>query len=109
MAAPKGTRPPNAGKGRKAGVPNKATGDVRAVFSAFVEHNADRAQELFDRVAKKDPAKALDLLARLSEFVLPKLARTELAGAGGENREPTRIQVTFVDPLSTTNFPSARA
>jgi hypothetical protein len=68
------------GGGSRKGILNKATGDVRAVFSAFVEHNSDRAQELFDRVAGKDPAKALDLLARLSEFVIPKLARTEVSG-----------------------------
>lgn len=96
MAAPKGTRPPNAGKGRKAGVPNKATRDVRSVFTAFVEQNAERAQELFEQVATKDPAKALDLLARLSEFVLPKLARTELA-ADAKNPNPTLIRVVFVD------------
>ena len=29
MAAPKGTRPPNAGKGRPAGVPNKLTGELK--------------------------------------------------------------------------------
>lgn len=97
MAAPKGTHPPNAGKGRKPGVPNKATRDVRTVFAFFVEHNADRAQELFDQVAKTDPAKALDLLARLAEFVVPKLARTELA-ADPENPNPSLIRIEFVDP-----------
>jgi len=34
---------------------------------------AERVQELFDQVAKKDPAKALDLLAKMSEFVVPRL------------------------------------
>jgi hypothetical protein len=68
------------GGGSRKGIPNKATGDVRAVFSAFVEHNSERVQELFDQVADKDPAKALDLLARISEFVVPKLARTEING-----------------------------
>ena len=50
---------------------------MRNVFSTVVEHNAGKAQELFDQVTKDDPAKALDLLARLSEFMIPKLARTE--------------------------------
>jgi hypothetical protein len=30
---------------------------------------------------KADPGKALDLLAKISEFHLPKLARTELTGS----------------------------
>ena len=71
------------GGGSRKGIPNKATGEVRTVFSAFVEHNSERVQELFDRVASRDPAKALDLLARLSEFVIPKLARTEINGEIG--------------------------
>lgn len=35
--APKGTMPPNAGIGRKAGVPNKLTGRVRAMIEAALE------------------------------------------------------------------------
>ncbi len=96
MAAPKGTRPPNAGKGRKPGTPNKTTATVREVFSQFVEANAAKAQELFDRVAAEDPAKALDLLARISEFVLPKLARTELSGRDG-TANGINFSVSFVD------------
>ena len=71
------------GGGSRKGIPNKATADVRNVFSAFVEANAEKAQALFDRVAVRDPAKALDLLARLAEFVVPKLARTELSNPDG--------------------------
>jgi hypothetical protein len=50
------------------------------VFSAFVEHNAERVQELFDQVAEKDPAKALELLAKMSEFVVPRLSRSTVDG-----------------------------
>jgi hypothetical protein len=66
--------------GRHKGIPNKATADARAAFSQFVDGNAPRAQELWERVAKEDPARALELLAKVAEFVLPKLARTELSG-----------------------------
>jgi hypothetical protein len=106
MAAPKGTIQPNAGKGRPRGSPNKATRDVRAVFSAFVEANAEKAQKLFDRVAARDPAKALDLLARLAEFVIPKLARTDLIGDTAL-KDTSVIRVTFAEPRSST-APDAR-
>lgn len=33
--APKGTMPPNAGKGRPKGVPNKASGDVRRLAQLY--------------------------------------------------------------------------
>jgi hypothetical protein len=71
-------KPPRAGMGRRKGVPNKATGDVRKMFAAFVEGNASRVQILFDRVARKNPAKALEILTRFSEFVMPKLQRAEI-------------------------------
>ena len=43
-------------------------------------------QDWLDKVAKRDPAKALDLLARLAEFLVPKLSRSELRGAGDDGR-----------------------
>jgi hypothetical protein len=71
-------RPPAAGMGRRRGVLNRTTVDVRKVLTLFVEHNATKAQALFDRVARKNPAKALELFARLAEFVLPRLSRAEV-------------------------------
>jgi hypothetical protein len=41
MAAKKGTRPPNAGKGRVAGVPNKATADVREAIASLLQSNVE--------------------------------------------------------------------
>jgi hypothetical protein len=79
MPAKPGQRPPNAGKrGRKPGTPNKVTRTTRELFSAFVDHNAEKAQALFDRVARKNPAMALRILSNFAEFSLPRLQRTEL-------------------------------
>jgi len=79
-------------------VPNKATRDVRAIFSEFVEANAEKAQALFERVATRDPAKALELLARFAEFVVPKLARTDLTGDAADT--PRVIHIVGVEPPS---------
>ena len=78
MAARKGTRPPNAGKGRRKGTPNKTTAVAREMFTKFLEANSDRVQGLFDRLAKRDPRGALEVLAKFAEFAVPRLARTEL-------------------------------
>ena len=64
--------------GRPKGVPNIVTSTVRSIFADFVEHNVAGAQELYDKVAKRNPAKALDILAKVAEFVVPKLNRTEV-------------------------------
>jgi hypothetical protein len=80
LAVAEKRRPPNAGIGRVAGVPNKVTSVVRELFAAFVETNVEKVQELFDRVAKDDPKGALEILVKFSEFVLPKLTRTTVDG-----------------------------
>lgn len=95
MAAPKGTRPPNAGKGRKPGVPNKATQDVRAAIALFAEANVGQLQEWLDRIAADDPEKAADIYLKAIEYHIPKLARSELTGKNGE-----RLKVEWPLPKS---------
>jgi hypothetical protein len=97
MAARKGTRPPAAGKGRKRGVPNKVTGVARELFAQFLDANAPKVQRLFDRVARKDPAKALELLTRFAEYAIPKLARTEVKNDG--------LSLLPMPPGTQINFP----
>jgi len=97
-------KPPNAGKGRQKGVPNKATGVAREAFAMFVDGNAHKMQRWLDRVAEgvpvinadtkqqeerngvplwinpPAPATALDIIQRIAEYHIPKLARTEVVG-----------------------------
>jgi hypothetical protein len=96
MSAPKGTRPPNAGKGRPPGSTNKVTRDVRAALTQFAEGNVEKLQTWLDAVAKDDPARAADLFIRVLEYHIPKLARTELSGSEGNGK--LNVQISFVDP-----------
>lgn len=66
--------------GRAKGAPNKVTADVRAAFRMLVESNTSQMQAWLEAVAKEDPAKALDLMVKLAEYVIPRLARTEFSG-----------------------------
>jgi hypothetical protein len=76
-------------RGRPRGSPNKSTAEVREAVARLVSMNIEDADEWLSMVAygdeelgvKADPGKALDLLAKISEFHLPKLARTELTGS----------------------------
>lgn len=96
-------KPPNAGKGRKAGVPNKATADVRAAISMIANEMSDdfKAWLLLTasgdegRGLKPDPKGAADLYLKAIEYHIPKLARTELSGLDGGPIQQS-IAVEFV-------------
>jgi len=89
-------KPPNAGKGRVKGVPNKATADVRQAVSGFAQNRAadvDRwVQQTADGIREKgkdgkpgewivkpDPGRAAQIYFGAIEYHIPKLSRTELS------------------------------
>lgn len=94
------------GPGRPKGSPNKATKEFRQTVTKLLEDNSENVGRWLMIVAegdgtesiKPDPAKALDLLAKLAEFASPKLARTELTGAGGKDLAPPVIMFQPVAP-----------
>lgn len=58
--------------GRKKGIPNKTTSELKQTINLLVSNNIDEAQDWLTKVGKVNPAKALELLIRLTELVLPK-------------------------------------
>ena len=71
--------------GRKKGVPNKQTKEIREAYQRLTESNLNNMSEWLQQVATDDPAKAMDLMLRLSEYIIPKLARQEVVGQDGED------------------------
>lgn len=86
---PTGAAAMGAGPGRPKGIPNKVTTEFRETVRKLLDDNADNVGRWLQQVAeghgenKADPAKALDLLAKLAEFAAPKLGRVEHVGDGG--------------------------
>lgn len=76
------------------GVPNKKTQAIRNAYKEFIENNTDQFQGWLERVAETNPAKALELVAGLSDYVLPKLQRTEIVG---DEEQPLNIDLTKLD------------
>jgi len=75
--------------GRVAGKPNRATVEFRDTVTSLLSDNASNVALWLAQVAdghgdvKADPAKALDMLAKLAEYAAPKLNRTEVTGKDG--------------------------
>lgn len=89
-----------AGPGRPKGSVNKVTTEFRETVRRLLEENSENVGVWLAKVAEGDgdmagdPAKALDLLAKLAEFAAPKLNRVEHVGDGGG---PVRIIATSED------------
>lgn len=65
-----------AGKKSKRGQ-GKEIKELREIYSNLLKKNQDKLQNWFDEVGKEDPAKAIDLLIKMSAFVLPKYRQVE--------------------------------
>lgn len=72
------------GGGSRKGSPNKVTREVREAFRLLLEGNVHHMNGWLQKVAKDDPAKALELMGKLADYVIPRLARTELTGQNGK-------------------------
>jgi hypothetical protein len=86
--------------GKQKGTSNKATARLREAFTELLE----KVQELFDKVAEKNPQKALELLLKLSEFALPKLRPIEVNNES-EMAIHTSLDIMIID----TGFPLANS
>lgn len=86
--------------GRQKGTPNKVTAESRAAFGMVFEKLAPEVEGWIREVAAENPARAAELVLRLAEYFVPKLARIEVAEP--EADEP--LSVVVID-LSAGNPP----
>ncbi len=99
MAAPKGNK---YSTGRPKGVPNKTTQEIRDAYKKLLEDNLDNMSTWLAQIAADDPNKAVDMMLKLSEYILPKLARQEIVGNDGQDLFKD-IKFTFTTPDTQDN------
>ena len=89
-----------AGPGRPKGIPNKSTTIVREAIANLLDRNAEKMDEWLHLVAygdaelgvKPQPDKALDIMQKMAEYHIPKLARTEVVG---DKDTPLELKISW--------------
>ena len=57
--------------GRKKGIPNKSTTQIRELLNSVLQEEIERVPEYFNAIT--DPKQRLDALAKLLPFIVPKM------------------------------------
>jgi len=86
-------------KGRPVGSKNKATQAIRIAYQKLTEENLENMSIWLAQVAAENPEKAMQLMLQLSEFIIPKLARTELTNSEGGDLFQN-VQFQFGPPVN---------
>ena len=71
--------------GKKKGIPNKVTTDIKEAYRLLIESNLQNMTSWLETIAEENPAKAIQIISELSEYVIPKLARTQTEISGDLN------------------------
>ena len=71
--------------GRPKGAGNKVTNKIKEAYQRLMEDNLENMTQWLGEVAADDPKEAMVLMLKLSEYVIPKLARQEVVGADGKD------------------------
>jgi len=71
--------------GRPRGAENRTTKEIREAYQKLVESNLENMSLWIADIAAENPEKAMDTMIKLSEYVIPKLARQELVGSEGKD------------------------
>lgn len=75
-------------KGKPKGVKNKTTEEFKEKLNDLLEQSAPKMADWLEKIADEDPAKAFDILSKFTEYIHPKLARSE-------NKNTVEGELTF--------------
>jgi hypothetical protein len=84
--------------GKKKGTENKTTSAIKEAYQKLIENNLDNLTDWLKQIAASNPEKAIYILSDLSEYVIPKLARTDITSGD----EPIKQDLTILVDNSET-------
>ena len=88
-------------KGRPKGAVDKDTRKIREAYQMLVEDNLENLSIWLKELGEQSPEKAFNIIVKMSEYFLPKLARQEVTGLEGKDLFET-IQFKFGETHDTS-------
>ena len=82
--------------GRPKGSENKINVDLKNIIHKLLEKKSSHLEEWMDRTAQTDPAKAIELYAKLSEFIIPKIRNNNISVEEVKERRVGSVKVLHV-------------
>ena len=79
--------------GRKKGVPNKSTKELREALTSILTVNLDEIDAKLTEVANDNPAKYIELLLKIAEYALPKMQSAQIV----EQQNAKTYTISFTD------------
>lgn len=83
-------------KGREKGVGNKSTEEFKKKLNDLLEESAPKMAGQLEQIALDSPEKAFDILSKFTEYIHPKLARTEQQQLGKDGK-PTDAHICTLE------------
>lgn len=65
-------------KGRPPGALNRSTEMMKLTLARAANRTLDNLSDDLEKIRKKDPERAIELALKMMEYIMPKLARTEV-------------------------------
>lgn len=87
--------------GRKKGVPNKSTAEIKEIITRIVGNQLEHIEKDLDRIRKNDPAEAMRLSSKFIDYVLPKQTKMEIEGELTHKVEKVIIEIRKNDSKHT--------
>jgi len=87
--------------GRPKGAVDKDTRKIREAYQMLVEDNLENLSIWLKELGEQSPEKAFNIIVKMSEYFLPKLARKEVTGLEGKDLFET-IQFKFGETHDTS-------
>ena len=79
--------------GRKKGVPNKTTTELKETINKIVSITLDNYLEDIAKIRKEDPKKAMELSKGLIDYIMPKMTKVDISGELKHKVEKITIEI----------------